>query len=135
MIFNGLFMEVERRDKCRCRAARCRNKAGKKDKFCPKHRSRIYKFKDLAAYTYNLRKQRAKARNKPFTITIEEFREFCHESGYLDNKGKKAKSASIDCIINHLGYVKGNLRVLSLSHNSKKGTSDEWDAPDEDCPF
>jgi hypothetical protein len=131
MVFNGAFMEVERPGKIRCTAARCSNKRGSKFRLCPKHSSRLYKFKDLAAYTYNLRKQRAKARNKPFSITLEEFREFCEESGYLLLKGKKAGSASIDCIVNSLGYAKGNLRMISLSDNAKKGTSVE----DEDAPF
>jgi len=72
-------------------------------------------------YTYSLLKQNAKRRRKRFVLTIEQFKAFCDEHNYLALKGKTATSLSIDCIINEIGYEHGNLQVLTLSANSRKG--------------
>lgn len=64
----------------------------------------------------------AKRRNKPCYLSFEDFKDFCVETNYMAGKGRTKKSYSIDCIINDLGYIRGNLQRLSLSDNSKKGT-------------
>lgn len=63
---------------------------------------------------------RAKQRNKPFTITLEYFRKFCYKTEYIKGKGRNADSYTVDCIKNELGYVAGNLRILTLSANASK---------------
>lgn len=54
-------------------------------------------------------------------ITFEHYVWFCDTYGYLALKGRHKGEASIDCIINELGYVDGNIRPLTVEDNAKKG--------------
>lgn len=111
-----------------CAIPRCGNNRPKFDCVCPKHRKRIDKVTDPVRYTYNYFKSNAKRRKKDFTITLEYFRQFCKESGYMEGKGRTPDALTIDRVKNHLGYIPGNLQILSHSKNSAKGAGD-------DCPF
>lgn len=62
----------------------------------------------------------ATRRRKPFTITFEDFVEFCYKTNYMAGRGRTKTSYSIDCIINALGYVRGNLQRLTLLENATK---------------
>jgi hypothetical protein len=73
-------------------------------------------------YAYDVLKMNAKRRKKPFTITFEYFEKFCIETNYIAGKGRSRKSYSVDRIRNELGYVPGNLRVLTLEDNARKAT-------------
>jgi hypothetical protein len=117
-----------------CRAYRCKNNHPKKDKLCPKHRKRMQKESDPLAYTFNLLKSNANRRNKVFELSIEEFKIFCDESNYLELKGKKGSSASIDRIDPEKGYSLDNIQIMSLSNNSKKMHQDKTNK-EESLPF
>jgi len=124
-----MFKIIKNKDRKLCKAYKCKNpRAGKTDRFCSKHRHRFRKENDIVAYTYNLRKSRAKQRGHSFTITLEEFRKWCAENDYIDKKGKKAGSASIDRKDDSIGYTYDNMQILSLSDNSAKQHKDA-------CPF
>lgn len=77
------------------------------------------------SYTYSLLKSNAKRRGKEFTLTLEEFKTFCQETGYLQGKGKKKKSMSIDRIDHTKGYSIDNIQILSLSENGIKGNHEK----------
>jgi len=77
------------------------------------------------AYCYNSLKSNAKRRGKDFDLTLEEFRIFCEETGYIDNKGKRKDSATIDRKDASKGYSLGNLQILSLEENSRKGAEEK----------
>jgi hypothetical protein len=126
-----MFVVKENKQPNICKAYRCKCEKGIKKRFCDKHHARFQKEVNLAGYTYNLLKQNAKRRNKTFGLTLGQFKKFCEATGYLEMKGKKASSASIDCIDPSKGYVEGNIRVLSLSQNSSKGNR----FSDESPPF
>lgn len=117
----------KKKNKGLCVAYRCMQKHSKRDRFCHKHRKRFQKHHNPIVYTFGILKQNARRRGKPFGLTIAEFRDFCKETNYMELKGKFGKSASIDCKINKLGYVRNNIQALSLSENSRKGVGD--------CPF
>lgn len=117
---------MKNKDKCCVRG--CGNNRSRRSRLCSKHLHRHYKEINLLAYTYDLLRQNARRRGKIFEITLDEFREFCDETRYLERKGRTAECASIDRIIQSKGYVKGNLQILTVSDNSIKGT-------DEVCPF
>ena len=108
-----------------CCAYRCPNSKQKKDRFCSKHRHRYNKINNPVQYTYNALKSNARRRRKFFDLTIEQFRSFCEKNNYMELKGKTGASASIDCIIAAKGYTEGNIRILSISENSRKGAKDE----------
>lgn len=97
----------------------------------------ILKERHPITYWYNIIKQNAKRRGKPFLITKEDFKQFCEKTNYLELKGKNKNSMSIDCIINEKGYVKGNIRMLSLSENSIKRHVEDFGFKkvNEECPF
>ena len=64
----------------------------------------------------------AKRRHKIFTITFQDFKELCIETRYMAGKGREKLSYTLDCKINELGYVKGNIQVLPKIVNCSKGT-------------
>lgn len=105
----------------KCETPRCRNKTDGR-KHCATCRSRKSRKENAMRYAYQANKDNAKRRGKIHTITFEDFKEFCHETDYMAGKGRTKESFSIDCIINELGYVPGNLRKLTVSENAKKGT-------------
>jgi hypothetical protein len=78
--------------------------------------------KDPLRYSYLNLKHNAKRRGKAFELSFEDFKAFCRETNYLAGKGKTITSYSIDRIDNDKGYVLGNIRILSVSDNAKKGT-------------
>ncbi len=111
-----------------CKVKFCRSPKDKKDCYCGKHRKRLQLEKDPVAYTYNARKSNAKRRGKSFELTLEEFREFCERTDYMNLKGREASCASMDRIRAQEGYSIDNLQVLTVSENAIK-------RHEEDYPF
>ena len=56
----------------------------------------------------------------PFTITLEEFRKFCAETGYIICKGKRGFNCTIDRRINSEGYHIWNIQLKSIGANIAK---------------
>ena len=110
-----------------CAAYRCVRPVGKHKRFCPKHHHRYQKEHNPIGYAYSLLRSNAKRRGKEFAITLEQFKKFCEDTGYLAGKGKSSTSMSIDRIDSSKGYSIDNIQILPLSENSRKGNSD--------CPF
>ncbi len=87
-------------------------------------------------YTYNLLKSNARKRKKEFTLTFEHFVEICNNSEYMQKKGRKASSLTLDRVLNELGYGDGNLAVVTKSANSiKRNTVDYPRGTEDDLPF
>lgn len=103
-----------------CPVSRCRRNKGQNKKLCHRHHAQNQKENNLVGYTYCQLKQNAKRRNKVFTITVEDFREFCTKTNYLYLKGRTKNKMSIDRINPNMGYEKGNLQILSVSDNAAK---------------
>jgi hypothetical protein len=76
----------------------------------------------------------AKCRQKPFTLTLEQFSEFCKKTGYDEKKGKTAQSLSVDRIKSHLGYTADNIRAITLSENTMRRYNESV-KPEDNCPF
>jgi hypothetical protein len=76
----------------------------------------------------------AKRRGKEFTLTFDEFKEFCMKTGYDEKKGKSSDSLSIDRIESSNGYSKDNIRAITLSDNVKIAHDPEY-AVKEICPY
>lgn len=113
-------MAKEAIKKNKCETRYCRSKTNGTSKKCPKCCKRRQKNNDPEAYTYNALKNNAKRRGKVFTITLEYFRKFCAESNYIELKGIHKENATIDRINNELGYIEGNLRVITNAANNHK---------------
>lgn len=109
-----------------CVTLYCRNQKAPKGNICYKCRSRKYRANNKMNASYQILKDNAKRRGKIFDLTLEEYKKFCDETGYLENKGKSKNSASIDRIDPRKGYTYDNIQVLNLSENSYKS---------DDIPF
>ena len=109
--------------KIKCATKFCRKHAVKgRGIFCFSCRSRRSRAANPMKWSYWNLKSNAKRRGKDFSLTFEEFKEFCEETNYIAGKGRTLLSYSIDRIDNTKGYHKGNIRRVTVSENSRKGT-------------
>lgn len=69
-------------------------------------------------------KQRAKEKNRPFNLTVEDIviPERCpvFNQPLIKNGNRTDWSPSIDCLVPSLGYTKGNVRIISWRANRIK---------------
>lgn len=89
-------------------------------------RGRDRRLSDLPAYMWKAARTRAKAKNIPFDITVEDIGQVPSTCPILNiplKAGAKSNnSPSLDRIIPSLGYVKGNIWIISSLANSIKGS-------------
>lgn len=93
-------------------------------------KSRRYRAKNPIRYAYHNLKSNSKRRGKEFDLTFEQFKEFCYKTNYIQGKGITKDSYSIDRKDNDKGYTIDNIRILTVSENSKKGNKQlvfDWD--------
>jgi len=69
---------------------------------------------------YTSLKYHAKERGKEFSLTIDQFKEFCVKSNYLNCKGIEKNSYHIDRIDESKGYEIGNIQLLTNTENVRK---------------
>lgn len=105
-----------------CARYGCAAKAGSHKKYCHRHHHQALKRRDPISYIYSQRKQRAKARGHAWTLTLDNFRDWCHFTGYHEKTGRTAESASIDRKINAHGYHVWNIRCIPYGANAAKYT-------------
>jgi hypothetical protein len=129
----------------------CNSNAAPKRRECNRCRYLRRVNEDPIKISYWRLKSSAKRRNKEFTLTLDQFREFCIETNYINKKGISGKAFHIDRIDESKGYTINNIQILSNSDNVKKYRkwvySDEYGTPhfttvtskpiqvDNDCPF
>lgn len=89
-----------------------------------------YRKKNPKQILYSSARARAKKKNIPFDITKDDFEipEYCPILGIkleinFGTQGGWFCSPSLDRIIPSLGYVKGNVRVISLLANNMKSNA------------
>lgn len=105
----------------KCRNKRCRGSVtpAHHSPTCSKCKSRAWREKNPVKAKFSDLKNRAKQRGHTFLLTIEQFSEFVARTDYMEKRGKSATSLSIDRIRPHIGYQADNIRVLTLSTNSR----------------
>ena len=94
----------------------------------PKDRDR-YRYEDTFFRQFKARKQSARSKGIPFTISFDEIEQPTHcpilgtklNYGWSGSSGRDPAKASFDKIIPELGYISGNVKVISWEANSKKG--------------
>ena len=62
----------------------------------------------------------AKRRNIPFTITLEQWREWCHQVQYIGLKGRRSHSYTVDRIHDDIGYHIDNIQKITNRDNVRK---------------
>jgi len=123
----------------KCISPRCRNRKAEKYTYyksprtglvikyvnylshCWKCRARMLKARQPATYVLNAVRQRAKARKLPFTITLEEFKKWCEDTGYLEKRGRDPDSYTIDRIDHDKGYHIWNIQIKTFLENCTSG--------------
>ena len=104
--------------KTKCSTKYCRNKC--KENYCSTCRSRKCREKNPIKYAFNSLKWNAKLRGVAFSLTFEEFSEFCIATSYIAGKNRRSEGYSIDRISNDIGYCKENIRILPFGENARK---------------
>lgn len=104
----------------KCKTPHCRNTAEIASKKCSKCKKREYRAKHPMRTAFQNLRSNAKRRGKAFELTYNEFKEFCIECDYINNRGRKSSSYHIDRIDPSKGYTKDNIQVLTNAQNVKK---------------
>lgn len=104
-----------------CRNRKAINNTGRQLNLCWKCRSKLLLERHPATYVLNALRQKAKKRRVPLTITLAQFEQWCHDTGYLEKRGKDPSSATIDRINHDEGYHIWNIQILSHEENSTNG--------------
>ena len=87
---------------------------------CSTCRSKKTRLQDPVRYAYNNLVHNAAKRNVICTITLQQFREWCHKVQYIGFKGRSAESYTVDRRYNDIGYHIDNIQVMTKSANVKK---------------
>lgn len=117
-----------------CCAYACKNKPVKRlGGLCFKHYRKKRRLKDPVGERYAQFKSKAKYRGIANTITLEEFRHFAKQTGYIHVKGRRGKNATIDRLCNVHGYHIWNIDLKTNVQNARKGNRNNGDK--FDCPF
>jgi hypothetical protein len=150
----------EKKARGKCAVNNCRNELPPsakvhRRKICSKcHTLRWRANNPISAVLAALR-QRSKRKQIPFALTFAHLSALCEESGYLKERGRQRHQLHLDRKIVELGYVDGNIQVLTCSENTIKGNQERksaygnaWrgaaaappvidgeDEPDEEDPF
>lgn len=103
-----------------CETKYCRKQALKGRKICGACKTRRYRENNPMMASYMNLRANAKRRGKEFTITFEDFRQFCYETDYIQGKGRTKDCYSVDRKDETKGYVPGNLQRLTVGQNKKK---------------
>lgn len=101
----------------RCATPYCKNKVPHNG-HCTKCRSRKWREANPIKYSfYNLR-NRARRDGIPFTITFEQFDDWCFKVHYIGmEKGRGANARSVDRRYNDIGYHIDNIQVMKKRDN------------------
>lgn len=104
-----------------CCAYHCRSKPQRKKRgLCHKHYSRWRRIVDPVYDRFTNFRSNALRRSKSFSITLDQFRKFCNDTGYIIEKGKRGRNCSIDRIRNWEGYHIDNIQIKSIAANVRK---------------
>jgi len=106
----------------KCQTKYCRRVPAKrsKSKFCA--RCKTAKDRENNPISYFLRKLRGNAARRGIdcTLTWEEFKRFCDETGYLQLRGRRSGCKSIERINDQQGYTYENIIILEIGENSRR---------------
>lgn len=127
-----MFKIINSKPKEICVAYRCKNKKVGTNRFCSKHNHRYQKHKNPMNHTFHILRSHATERGIKFSLSMEEFKDFCQETGYMDTKGKSRLSSSIDRKDPLIGYTRNNIQILELGANTSKMHEDN---KNNEAPF
>jgi len=101
----------------KCKTPDCQSEAAPHRRYCKCCVQHKYRDRYPIKYIFAALKTNAKRREKYFSLTLDEFTQFCDMTGYDKLRGITAASLTIDRINPLLGYHKDNIRAITLRHN------------------
>jgi len=109
-----------------CSVKGCRNKRKPDRRLCCRCHMKLWRARNPMRAAYHALKHGAKSRKIKFTITFDDFKEICTNTGYLAGRGQSPSDLHMDRINPNRGYEVDNLQVLTCSENSRKGATERW---------
>lgn len=129
----GLFEFKKKPTEHTCCVKNCRDKAaGPKKKvgeywWCHAHWQARYRLNNPKRSAYRALQDHARGRKLEFSLTYDYFLGMMDSAAAWDREAKsRGETVSIDRIDASLGYVRGNVRVVSLSENVLKGNRERF---------
>lgn len=110
----------------KCPVIRCRKAPRdlsthpKSHQLCGTHAKELWRLNNPVHAAYDNLRASARKRKIIFTLTLQHFTEVITPTGYMDDKGKQRHCLHIDRIVTTLGYVDGNIQVLTCTENVQK---------------
>ena len=87
---------------------------------CPTCESRLFRANNPAKEAYRQIKDRALRRGQIFQLTFDEFLSEIEGTEYLARRGTGINELHLDREKVHLGYVRGNIKVITCAENLRK---------------
>lgn len=114
--------------KGKCIVKHCRNvSCKKKGNLCHKHYQQKWRQNNPKQSAYRALKDHALHRRLEFDISFDYFCGLADGFDYFDRMcEQRGDVASIDRVDASLGYVRGNLQVISISENTIKGNKERY---------
>ncbi len=105
-----------------CRIQGCSRAPAPNRTICHTHKKQLDKIRDPISTAYRVLKNNARRRNKTFTISKQEFREWYIKNNLEVVRGRKRGQFSIDRVQNLKGYSLDNIALVTVEFNAKKGS-------------
>ncbi len=126
-IWSPVLVTHDKGDICQvvmCRGRKRRSRDGRGALFvssiCERCRTKLFRLNNPVTYILQRLRRRATLRRVPFSLTAEYLSGFLQGTGYLEGKGVHRDDLQIDRVEIHLGYVPGNLQILTGAGNRRK---------------
>jgi hypothetical protein len=108
-----------------CVTPHCLNVALHSRLICGTCKNRLYRQRNPLRASYIVHKSNAKYREISCTLTLEDWKEFCDRTNYLNLRGKEVGCFVIDRIRHWEGYHKNNIQILSVQANAAKSVREK----------
>lgn len=103
---------------------------------CPKCNMRAWTLKYPLKAAYSEKRKNAKRDRIEFKLTLEQFKTFCDDTGYLKKKGTGPDDMVMGRKDHYIGYQEGNIKMLTRRENSREGkTGKRPEYRPKDVPF
>lgn len=110
----------------KCPVRRCRkaprdiNHRPNSTQLCGTHHKELWRLNNPVHAAYDNLRASARKRKIVFTLTFDHFKAIIAPTAYMDDKGKQRHCLHIDRKETALGYVDGNIQVLTCTENVSK---------------
>lgn len=108
-----------------CKTTGCRNNVAPRRSVCWSCRYRAWEQKYPMQAVYKKWKSNVKRRKIPFSVSFEEFKDFCNETDYMNKRGLGPTDMVIDRIDSTKGYTRSNMQALTQTENGKKSIGEK----------